>query len=76
MNGAEKRPRMTLHDVCVDMRSRGFPIKENTLSDAIAAGAFPFATLIGTGKTGRRSYMILRTNYEAWANENLGAVQS
>ena len=68
--------RMTLHDVCEDMRSRGFKIKENTLSDSIAAGAFPFATLINTGKTGRRTYMILRHVYEAWANEYLGPVIS
>ena len=69
-------PRMTLHDVCVDMRSRGFKIKENTLSDSIAAGVFPFAVLINTGKTGRRTYMILRHNYEAWADEHLGPVTS
>ena len=66
--------KMTLLDVCKDMRSRGFKIKESTLSDCLATGVFPFGTLINTGKSGRRTYMILRHNYESWAEENIGPV--
>lgn len=67
--------RMTLHDVCVDMRKRGFKIKEMTLSESLAAGVFPFGTLINTGVSGRRTYMILRYQYEAWADEHLGPIK-
>ena len=70
--GADKKGRMTLDDVIVDLRSRGCPINKKVLSDLLKNGTFPFATVLNVGKTGRTSFLILRPQYEAWANENIG----
>lgn len=69
-------PKMTLRDVCVDMRSRGFKIKADTLSKGIVAGVFPFGTVLGTGKSGRTTFLIIRRNYEEWADKYIGPVCS
>lgn len=67
------KPRMTIAEVCDDMRSRGMSLGHKTLSNGIVSGLFPFGTLIGeSAATGRRTFMILRRDYEKWANENLG----
>lgn len=66
------KPRMTLDDVLLDMRSRGMPMHKKTLSDLLKSGAFPFAILASVGKTGRANFIILRSQYEAWAEENIG----
>lgn len=63
--------RMTMIEVMNDMRDCGFPISQKTLSDGMVAGVFPFGTLLSTGKTGRRTFMILRRDYETWKNENM-----
>jgi len=68
------KPRMTIPEVCDDMRRRGMSLGHKTLSDGIVSGLFPFGQLIGLTPTGRRSFMILRKNYETWADENLGPV--
>lgn len=66
------KARMTLDDVLADMRSRGCPMHKKALSDLIKNGTFPFATILNVGKTGRTSFLTLRPQYEAWANENIG----
>lgn len=63
--------RMTMNEVMSDMRSCGFSISQKTLSDGMVAGVFPFGTLLSTGQTGRRMFMILRRDYETWKNENM-----
>jgi hypothetical protein len=63
--------RMTMIEVMNDMRDCGFHISQKTLSDGMVAGVFPFGTLLSTGKTGRRTFMILRRDYEIWKNENM-----
>lgn len=63
--------RMTMNEVMDDMRVCGFPISQKTLSDGMVAGVFPFGTLLSTGQTGRRTFMILRRDYETWKNENM-----
>lgn len=63
--------RMTMNEVMDDMRSCGYPISQKTLSDDMVAGVFPFGTLLSTGQTGRRTFMILRRDYENWKNENM-----
>lgn len=68
------KPRMTITEVCDDMRSRGMSLGHKTLSDGLVSGVFPFGSLIGTSPTGRRSFMILRKDYETWADENLGPI--
>lgn len=67
------RPTMTLAEVVADMRSRGVKIKESTVSNGIASGAFPFGSVLSTGETGRRSFLILRCDYEKWAAEKLSS---
>lgn len=66
-----KKARMTVHDVIADMRERGFPIGLKTLSAGIDQGLFPFIRVIGVGETGRRNLLILRKDYEDWAEEYL-----
>lgn len=66
------RPNMTINEICEDMRRNGYPITQKTLSDGIAGGAFPFGKVIKTGTTGRRTFVILRRDYENWKSEYLG----
>lgn len=66
------KPRMTLNEVLTEMRSRGMSMGQATLADMIEAGKVPFATLIGYGDAGRRSFLILRADFEEWADKYLG----
>lgn len=70
-----QKARMTINQVVTDMRSRGLGIGHKALTDGIVSGAFPFGTLLKTNETGRRTFLILRANYETWADENLGPIQ-
>lgn len=67
------KPRMTIKEVADDMRSRGMGLAYKTITDNIENGTFPFGTVIGTGETGRRTFLILRRDYEDWADRCLGA---
>lgn len=67
-----EKPRMTLSEVLAEMRRRGMSIGQATLADMIEAGKVPFATMIGYGDTGRRSFLIMRKDFERWADEYLG----
>lgn len=66
-------PRMTLNDVMVDMRKRGLTMTVKSISDCLKSGVFPFGHVINTGSTGRTTFLILRKDYEAWADEYLNA---
>lgn len=66
------KPRMTLNEVLTEMRSRGLSMGQATLADMIEAGKVPFATMIGYGDSGRRSFLIMRKDFERWADEYLG----
>lgn len=61
-----------MNDVLAEMRKRGMPIGQVTLSDGIADGTFPFGKVISTGKAGRRTFLILRRDFEKWAETYLG----
>lgn len=63
--------RITMMEIMADMRSCGYSISQKRLSDGMAAGVFPFGTLVSTGETGRRTFQILRRDYESWKNENM-----
>lgn len=65
-------PRLTVNELLSDMRSRDFNISQKTLYEGIDAGCFPFIRVLGVGKTGRRNLLIMRRDYETWANEYLG----
>lgn len=67
-----KKARMTLSEVLTEMRARGLSIGQATLADMIEAGKVPFATMIGYGDSGRRSFLIMRKDFERWADEYLG----
>ena len=65
------KPRMTLDDVLSDMRAHGMPIEKRTLSECLKQGVFPFATVLGISPTGRANFLIMRRDYEKWAEEYL-----
>ena len=69
-----QRPKMTLNEVCSDLRRRGAGMTQKTISDGIASGAFPFGKVLSV-TNGRRHILSLRKDYEAWADENLGPIQ-
>lgn len=64
-------PRMTINEVMNDMRRRGMGMTQRTIGDNIEAGVFPFGRVLTTGETGRRTFLILRRDYEAWADKYL-----
>lgn len=64
--------RMTMDEVLEDMRRHGQRISQPILSDWMASGNCPFAIHLRTGSTGRRTFMILRRDYEKWRDQNLG----
>ncbi|MBE6924558.1 MAG: hypothetical protein E7466_04885 [Ruminococcaceae bacterium] len=63
------KPRMTLKDVCCDLRRRNFPISQPALADGIVDGTFPFGKVLHV-TNGRRCFLILRKDYESWADAN------
>ena len=66
-------PRMTVNEVLNDMRSKGFKMSPKTFNEAIDAGCFPFVNILGVSEaTGRRNVLIMRKDYETWAQEYLG----
>ena len=62
---------MTLDDVLADMRAHGMPMEKRTLSECLKNGVFPFATLLGISPSGRTNFLIMRRDYEIWADEYL-----
>ena len=66
-----KKPRMTLDDVLADMGSKGMPMEKRVLSECLKKGVFPFATVLGISPTGRANFLIMRRDYEQWAEEYL-----
>lgn len=66
-----KSPRMTLDDVIEDMRSRGMPMNKANLSHCLQEGIFPFAHILSVGPTGRVTFLIMRKDYDDWAEEYL-----
>lgn len=70
------KPKMTTAEVMQDMRRRNFSITYYSLIDGAEAGIFPFVRVLGEGKTGRKNLLILRREYEQWADEFLGGVST
>ena len=66
--------KMTHAEVAADLRSRGFSIGLATISRNIQSGIFPFGKVINKGASGRVTTLILRPEYERWADENIGPV--
>ena len=67
------KPRMTLDDVLDDMRAHGMPMGKQVLMECLRTGVFPFATILGISPTGRTNFLIMRKDYDKWAEEYLRA---
>lgn len=67
------KPRMTLDDVLADIRAHGMPMGKQKLIECLRTGIFPFATILGAGPTGRINFLIMRKDYDKWADEYLRA---
>lgn len=65
---------MTLLEVCEDLRRRGMGMTQRTVAEGIASGFLPFGKMITVGKTGRRTFFILRKDYEAWIENNMQTI--
>lgn len=65
------KPRMTLDDVLEDMRAHGMAVGKGELSNCLKNGMFPFAHITSIGPTGRVTFLIMRKDYNAWAEEYL-----
>ena len=64
-------PRMTVRDVMVELRKRGFSISQYVLAAGIEKGMFPLGQVVRKGPTGKRCFLILRKDFESWAKEHL-----
>jgi len=62
-------PTMTLKEVYEDLRKYGFKISQKKLSDGIVSGLYPFGIILNTGETGKRTFQILRVDYERWKSK-------
>ena len=63
------KPTMTIKEVYEDLRKYGFKISQNRLSDGIVSGLYPFGSVLNVGETGKRTFQILRVDYENWKNK-------
>ena len=70
-------PKMTINEVVADMRSIGMKVGHGTVSDGIVSGLFPFGKLLAESPSGRRTFIILRKEYEKWKESvSLEAVEA
>jgi hypothetical protein len=79
INGGESmgkpKPKMTINEVIGDMRERGFKISQQRFTKCAKQGVFPFVTLFQESEE-KKSFLIFRRDYEAWADEYLGGYES
>lgn len=61
--------RMTINEVCQDLRTIGIGMSQKAVSNCIADGTFPFGKVLSV-TNGRRNILILRQDYEKW-KENM-----
>ena len=57
---------MTIREVYEDLRNSGFKSSPQKISDGIVSGLYPFGQVLNIGETGKRTFQILRTDYEVW----------
>ena len=62
------KPTMTLREVQMDLRERGIKKSAAAISKGIKCGLFPFGSVTNIGDTGRATFLILRVDYENWAD--------
>lgn len=57
---------MTVCEVMTEMRRHGIHCNQNTVSDGIAMGVYPFGRVSNIGPTGRKTLEIFRVDFYAW----------
>ena len=67
-----QKPKLNTEELMRELRARGFSISHKTLMEGIENGVFPFVRVMGESLTGRKRFMILRSDFEDWANDRLG----
>lgn len=65
-----KSPRMTLDEILDDMRLNGMSMGKDLLIACLRDGVFPFAHIV-VNSNGRANHLIMRKDYEAWAEDYL-----
>ena len=66
-----KKQTMTIKEVYEDLRKSGFKSSPQKISDGIVSGLYPFGQVLSIGETGKRTFQILRTDYEDWKNRTV-----
>lgn len=61
--------RMTLEAVRTELGKHGMHMGNKAIAECIEQGIFPFGTVISTGKTGRRTFIIMKADFEKWLEE-------
>ncbi len=57
---------MSVKEVIAAMQDAGIRIYTNLFNDLYDSGRAPFAHLLRTGPSGRRSYLIYRSEFNEW----------
>lgn len=57
---------MTVKETIAAMQTAGIRIYASRFNDLYDAGRAPFAHLLRTGPSGRRSYLIYRNEFDRW----------
>lgn len=61
--------RMTLEAVRAELGKHGMHMGNKAIAECIERGIFPFGTVISTGKTGRRTFIIMKADFDKWLEE-------
>lgn len=61
-----KKLTMTVDEMLRDIRKHGISISQKTFDAYLENGLMPFVKIINTGRTGRRTFFIVRKEYEVW----------
>ena len=60
---------MTVSEVVDACRAAGMQMSYHRIQDMAACGAAPFMRLLRTGRTGRKTYVIYRVEFQKWLKE-------
>lgn len=62
---------MTVKDVYYAMREAGIRSSPQRVAAGIVSGAYPFGTVISTGESGRKTYLIYRVDFLNWLKSKI-----
>ena len=63
---------MTVKETIAAMQAAGIRVYTSLFNDLYDSGRAPFAHLLRTGPSGRRSYLIYRTEFNEWLEALIG----